>query len=87
METTPRSEASGAAVAEAVRSIVAEVDAFYPRDVWPEATDDQLASLHEWARAVHGLSDGSRFHVGGIRHALKLVQQLADDIAREEAGE
>ena len=71
---------------EVIREIVAEVDAFYPREVWPDATDEQIASLHEWARAAHGLGDGSRFHVGGIRHALRLVQQLADDLLREEAG-
>lgn len=65
---------------EIVRAIVAEVDAFYPRDLWPCVTDQQLASLHEWARAAHGLPDGSRFHVAGIRHALRLVQQIADDV-------
>lgn len=79
METTPRSEGEEQRVAEAVRALVAEVDAFYPRDVWPEASDDQMASLHAWARAAHGLPDGSRFHVAGIRHALHLIQLLAED--------
>lgn len=72
---------------EVVSMLVAEVDSFYPRDLWPDATDEQIVSLHEWARAAHGLPDGSRFHVGGIRHALRLVQQLAEDQLREEEGE
>ena len=71
------------AAMELVREIVAEIDGFYPRDVWPDATDEQIASLHEWARTAHGLPDGSRFHVGGIRHALRLVQQLAEDLLHE----
>ena len=72
------------AVVEAVREIVAEIDGFYSRDVWPDATDEQVASLHEWARTAQGLPDGSRFHVGGIRHALRLVQRLAEDLQAEE---
>ena len=51
----------------------AELEARYPRDIWPEPTDAQLIALHKFARSI-GLPDGSRFHVGGIRHAAAMLR-------------
>ena len=65
--------------AEALRAYATELDGIYPVELWPEVTDDQLAQLHEFARSI-GLPDGSRFHVGGIRHARNLMRAEADRI-------
>lgn len=60
-----------------LREIAREIDSYYPVDVWPEVTPDELRALHEWAKTI-GRADGSAFHVAGIRHGMSLVRVLAD---------
>lgn len=58
--------------AEYIEDTLKSLSAHYPLDLWPEVTPEQMAALHDFARTL-GMQDGSRFHVGGIRHALKLL--------------
>lgn len=71
--------------ARAIRDAATGVAGFYPEDLWPEPSAEQIAAVHELARSL-GLADGSRFHVHGIRHALRLMRQAADDIEAEASA-
>ena len=70
--------------AEALEEAVAEVGSHYPIDMWAEPTDEQLLALHAFAKTI-GIPDGSRFHVHGIRHALRNVQARAAELRRSAA--
>ena len=58
---------------EYIQDALTALDESYPKDLWPELAGDDLAALHDFARA-RGMADGSRYHVGGIRHALTLLR-------------
>lgn len=64
---------------EILRMLVAEVESYYPTDLWPEPNDDEIRALNVWAPTI-GRPDGSAFHVNGIRHALRLLRTLADGL-------
>lgn len=58
--------------AEYVEDMLKSIAAHYPLDLWPAVTPEQMAAFHDFARTL-GMQDASRFHVGGIRHALALL--------------
>lgn len=66
----------------ALRTAATEIGEFYPVQVWPDPTPEQVAKLHDFARSI-GMSDGSRFHVRGIRHSLGLVRARADAVGSQ----
>ncbi|MCZ4069233.1 hypothetical protein O1W71_16305 [Microbacterium sp. H37-C3] len=63
--------------AEALLDVAREIESNYPADLFPPASSEQLEALHEFAAEI-GLPDGSRFHVGGIRHAMALLRSEGD---------
>lgn len=71
--------------ARALRDAATGVGGFYPADLWPDPSAEQNEALHVFAKSI-GLPDGSRFHVAGIRHALKLIRGVADDIETEASA-
>lgn len=68
--------------AHALRDVATEISSHYPIDFWPKVTDEEMKALHEFAETL-GMADGSRFHVGGIRHAVGLVRSEAARIEEE----
>jgi len=70
--------------AEALEAAESEISGYYPEDLWRPPTDEQLRALHVFAESI-GLGDGSPFHVHGIRHALRLVQERAAELRRSGA--
>lgn len=59
--------------AEWLEYMLQQLDGYYPADLWPKPSEEQMKALHEFAPTV-GMTDGSSFHVNGIRHALGLVR-------------
>lgn len=59
---------------DSLRSLAAH----YPKDLWPDVKPEEMVALHDFARTL-GMQDGSRFHVGGIRHALALLGATSAD--------
>jgi len=66
--------------AEWLADTLAEISGYYPLDVWPAITPEQMKALHEFAETQFGMADGSRYHVGGIRHAIALVRGAASQV-------